>query len=82
MLTAWIVQGEQPGPAEMLGGLTLLIGVAVTAISRSRSRAQTPAREDVGTAPAAEPWMDDPDSAAEAVLIPGDGQPFRPSRPA
>jgi O-acetylserine/cysteine efflux transporter len=35
MLTAWIVQGEQPGPAEAIGGLALLVGVAVTAISRS-----------------------------------------------
>jgi O-acetylserine/cysteine efflux transporter len=80
MLTAWIVQGEQPSPAEMLGGLTLLVGVAVTAISWSRTKAR--AQEDISAAPAAEPWMDDPDSAAEAVLIPGDGQPFRPSRPA
>jgi O-acetylserine/cysteine efflux transporter len=35
MLTAWIVQGEQPGPAEAVGGLVLLVGVAVTAIGRS-----------------------------------------------
>jgi len=35
MLTAWLVQGEQPGPAEAIGGLALLVGVAVTAISRS-----------------------------------------------
>ncbi|HST83808.1 MAG TPA: EamA family transporter [Kineosporiaceae bacterium] len=35
LLTAWLVQGEQPGPAEALGGLALLIGVAVTAIGRS-----------------------------------------------
>ena len=35
LLTAWIVQGEQPGPAEAVGGLVLLVGVAVTAISRS-----------------------------------------------
>jgi O-acetylserine/cysteine efflux transporter len=27
---AWLVQGEQPGPAELVGGLLLLAGVAVT----------------------------------------------------
>ena len=31
MLTAWVVQGERPGPAEAVGGLVLLLGVAVTA---------------------------------------------------
>src|SRR4051812_40952032 len=36
LLTAWIVQGEEPGPAEAVGGLLLLAGVAVTALSRSR----------------------------------------------
>ncbi len=35
LLTAWIVQGEEPGRAEAIGGLALLVGVAVTAISRS-----------------------------------------------
>jgi O-acetylserine/cysteine efflux transporter len=42
LLTAWLVQGEQPGPAEALGGLALLIGVAVTAIGRSTFTARTP----------------------------------------
>jgi O-acetylserine/cysteine efflux transporter len=35
LLTAWIVQGEEPGPAEAIGGLVLLVGVAVTAIGHS-----------------------------------------------
>jgi O-acetylserine/cysteine efflux transporter len=35
MLTAWIVQGERPGPAEAIGGVVLLAGVAITAISGS-----------------------------------------------
>ena len=34
LLTAWVAQGEQPGPAEAIGGLVLLAGVAITAISR------------------------------------------------
>jgi O-acetylserine/cysteine efflux transporter len=37
MLTAWIVQGERPGPAETVGGLVLLLGVAVTAFGRAPS---------------------------------------------
>jgi O-acetylserine/cysteine efflux transporter len=32
MLTAWLVQGERPGPFELLGGALLLVGVAVTAL--------------------------------------------------
>jgi O-acetylserine/cysteine efflux transporter len=47
LLTAWIVQGEQPGPAEAVGGLVLLAGVAVTALSRSsRSAAGRPSVRD------------------------------------
>ncbi|MCD5349539.1 EamA family transporter [Kineosporia mesophila] len=34
LITAWLVQHEQPGPFELLGGLVLLLGVAVTAIRR------------------------------------------------
>jgi O-acetylserine/cysteine efflux transporter len=41
LLTAWIVQGEKPGPAEAIGGLALLIGVAVTAIGRSTASPAT-----------------------------------------
>jgi O-acetylserine/cysteine efflux transporter len=37
--TAWIVQGERPGPAEVLGGVLLLAGVAVTTRSRRRGHA-------------------------------------------
>jgi O-acetylserine/cysteine efflux transporter len=36
ILSAWLVQGEQPGPAEAVGGLVLLAGVAVTAIRLSK----------------------------------------------
>jgi O-acetylserine/cysteine efflux transporter len=32
--TAWLAQGERPGPAEALGGALLLVGVAVTTLSR------------------------------------------------
>jgi O-acetylserine/cysteine efflux transporter len=32
--TAWLVQGERPGRAEALGGALLLVGVAVTTLSR------------------------------------------------
>jgi O-acetylserine/cysteine efflux transporter len=32
--TAWLVQGERPGTAEALGGALLLVGVAVTTLSR------------------------------------------------
>jgi O-acetylserine/cysteine efflux transporter len=43
LLTAWIVQGEQPGPAEATGGVLLLVGVAVTALTRSAvGRGQRP----------------------------------------
>ncbi len=39
LLTAWIVQGEQPGVFEAAGGLVLLAGVAVTSITlRARPR--------------------------------------------
>lgn len=38
LLTAWIVQGEQPGPAEAIGGLVLLAGVAVTALTTPKPR--------------------------------------------
>jgi O-acetylserine/cysteine efflux transporter len=34
LVTAWIVQGEQPGTGEAIGGVVLLLGVAVTAFSR------------------------------------------------
>jgi O-acetylserine/cysteine efflux transporter len=34
VFSAWIVQGERPGRAEIVGGLLLLLGVAVTAINR------------------------------------------------
>jgi O-acetylserine/cysteine efflux transporter len=34
LLAAWIGQGERPGPAETIGGLILLAGVAVTAFGR------------------------------------------------
>jgi O-acetylserine/cysteine efflux transporter len=37
--TAWAVQGERPGPAELLGGVLLLAGVAVTTRSGRRGRA-------------------------------------------
>jgi O-acetylserine/cysteine efflux transporter len=38
ILSAWIVQDEQPGAAEALGGVVLLIGVAVAAITTRRPR--------------------------------------------
>jgi O-acetylserine/cysteine efflux transporter len=41
ILSAWIVQGEQPGPAEAVGGLVLLVGVAVTAIKRAQKAPST-----------------------------------------
>jgi O-acetylserine/cysteine efflux transporter len=34
LASAWILQGEQPAPAEAIGGLVLLLGVAVTALRR------------------------------------------------
>jgi O-acetylserine/cysteine efflux transporter len=34
MVTAWLVQGERPGPAEAAGALILLLGVGLTAFSR------------------------------------------------
>ena len=51
MFSAWIVQGEQPGPAEAIGGLVLLAGVAVTAISRSTTAASKPTTRIAGPAP-------------------------------
>lgn len=39
MVTAWLVQGERPGPAEAAGGLIILLGVAVTAFSHRAARA-------------------------------------------
>jgi len=36
MVTAWIVQGERPGPAEAIGGGLLLVGVAITSINITR----------------------------------------------
>lgn len=39
LLTAWIVQGERPGAAELAGGALLLLGVAVAAVT---SRARPP----------------------------------------
>jgi O-acetylserine/cysteine efflux transporter len=32
ILTAWLVQGERPGPAEVAGGAVLLVGVAVAVL--------------------------------------------------
>jgi O-acetylserine/cysteine efflux transporter len=52
LLTAWIVQGEEPGTAEAIGGLALLIGVAVTAIGRSTFSAR---KAPPGANPAPEP---------------------------
>lgn len=41
MLTAWLVQGERPGPFELTGGVVLLAGVATTALySRPRRSAK------------------------------------------
>jgi O-acetylserine/cysteine efflux transporter len=34
--TAWVAHGERPGPAETIGGLLLLAGVAVTTLSRRK----------------------------------------------
>ncbi|GLY18348.1 EamA family transporter [Kineosporia rhizophila] len=39
VITAWLVQHERPGPLELLGGLILLLGVAVVAIRRPFARA-------------------------------------------
>jgi O-acetylserine/cysteine efflux transporter len=36
MATAWVVQGERPGPAEIAGGVLLLLGVAVTVLGGRR----------------------------------------------
>jgi O-acetylserine/cysteine efflux transporter len=33
IITAWLVQGEQPNPAEAVGGVVLLLGVAITSIT-------------------------------------------------
>jgi O-acetylserine/cysteine efflux transporter len=35
--TAWVFRGEQPGLATAVGGLVLLVGVLVTAVSRRRT---------------------------------------------
>jgi O-acetylserine/cysteine efflux transporter len=68
MLTAWIVQGEQPGPAEAIGGLVLLVGVAVTAISRSALG--RPAGSALGNSPG-----NDTDPGRLAVVAPGSRRP-------
>jgi O-acetylserine/cysteine efflux transporter len=36
ILTAWLVQGEQPTPLELIGGAVMLVGVAAATISRRR----------------------------------------------
>jgi O-acetylserine/cysteine efflux transporter len=65
LLTAWIVQGEEPGPAEAVGGLVLLVGVAITAISRSARvrRRQSSVTDDADRlvpGPVADPPIADP----------------------
>ena len=47
MLTSWLVQSEAPNVAEAVGGVVLLVGVAVTAV-RGRSRADAPLAEPGG----------------------------------
>jgi len=37
MLTAWLVEGERPGPAELAGGVLVLAGVAVTVTRGGRA---------------------------------------------
>jgi O-acetylserine/cysteine efflux transporter len=49
--TAWLVQGERPGIAEVAGGLLLLVGVAVTVVSnRAKPLPSNDIREPVATA--------------------------------
>ena len=54
IVTAWIGQGERPGPAEALGGVVLLAGVAITAISRTSRTSRTDRSTRIGTAAEAE----------------------------
>ena len=48
--TAWVFRGEQPTVGTAVGGLLLLLGVLVTAVSRRRARRDrdTPAVETDG----------------------------------
>ncbi|MDP9828669.1 EamA family transporter [Kineosporia succinea] len=51
LITAWLVQHEQPGPFELLGGGILLVGVAVVALRRPGGPrpSDVPPQDDAGT---------------------------------
>ena len=43
MSSAWLLQGEQPDPTELIGGLGLLVGVLLASRARTRPAPAQPA---------------------------------------